>query len=170
MISSPNKFVRVLLLLVRLALGAVFVYAAWIKLREPWLLFAMSIDAYQVLPQWAVLTVARTLPWAELALGLLLISGRWPRVSGTAASALLTVFFALMVRAYIRGETIDCGCFGPGEAISPWTLLRDGTLLGGAFLLAVMAFRRGASKNPASPARSSDLFPAHLGEGGNRSS
>ena len=48
----------------------------------------------------------------------------------------LTLFFGLMVRAYVRGETIDCGCFGPGEAISPLTLLRDGALLGGAILMA----------------------------------
>ena len=33
------------------------------------------------------------------------------------------LFFGLMVRAYVRGETIDCGCFGPGEAISWKTLL-----------------------------------------------
>ena len=52
------------------------------------------------------------------------------------------LFFALMVRAYTRGEAIDCGCFGPGEAISPWTLLRDGSLLGGALFLTVMAFRK----------------------------
>ena len=145
MSSFRSKVARFLPLLVRLALGGVFVYAAWVKLREPWLLFAMSIDAYHVLPEWAVLAVARTLPWAELTLGLLLISGRWPRLSATAASALLTVFFGLMVHAYVKGETIDCGCFGPGEAISPWTLLRDGSLLAGALFLAV----RGAGRQPA---------------------
>lgn len=163
MISSRSRVARVILLVLRLALGAVFVYAAWVKLREPWLLFAMSIDAYQVLPQWAVLAVARTLPWAELALGLLLIVGRLPRLATVTASALLTVFFALMVRAYLRGETIDCGCFGPGEAISPWTLARDGSLLAGAVLLAILSFRR--SHPPSVPGDS--LLGAHLGDSGN---
>jgi uncharacterized membrane protein YphA (DoxX/SURF4 family) len=143
MISSQNRVLTVLVWTVRVALGAVFVYAAWSKLRDPWLLFAMSIDAYKVLPQWAVLVVARTLPWFELALGLVLITGRLPRISSPAASALLALFFGLMVRAYAKGETIDCGCFGPGEAISPLTLARDGSLLAGAlFLLATSFWRR----------------------------
>jgi uncharacterized membrane protein YphA (DoxX/SURF4 family) len=141
MTSSPNKALTLLVWLARLALGAVFVYAAWIKLREPWLLFAMSIDNYKVLPQWAVLVVARTLPWFELVLGLVLLTGRLPRISSTAATALLGLFFGLMVRAYAKGETIDCGCFGPGEAISPATLLRDGSLLAGALFLLVLSVR-----------------------------
>ena len=142
MALSRSKPLTVLLWLVRLALGAVFVYAAWTKLKDPWLLFAMSIDAYKVLPEWAVLVVARTLPWFELALGLALISGRLPRISSVAGLALLGLFFGLMVRAYAKGETIDCGCFGPGEAISPLTLARDGSLLAGALFLVVMSFHR----------------------------
>ena len=139
---SPNKILRMVVLLLRLAIGGVFVYAAWIKLCEPWMLFAISIDAYHVLPEWAVTLVARTLPWVELMAGLLLLAGRWMRTSTVATSALLALFFGLMVRAYTRGEAIDCGCFGPGEAISPLTLLRDGSLLGGSLFLTVMAFRK----------------------------
>ena len=140
--TSRNKILRIVLLLLRLVIGGVFVYAAWIKLREPWMLFAISIDAYGVLPEWAVTAIARTLPWFELAIGLLLIAGRFLRVSTVATTALLAVFFSLMVRAYIKHQTIDCGCFGPGEAISPLTLLRDGSMLLGSGFLAVMAFRR----------------------------
>ena len=157
MTSSPNKALRILVWLVRLALGGVFVYAAWTKLKDPWLLFAMSIDSYKVLPQWGVLVVARTLPWFELALGLLLLSGRLPRISSAAASMLLAVFFGLMVQAYAKGEKIACGCFGPGEAISPATLLRDGSLLCGALFLLVLSFRR---KKPGA----GDLEPAMLAD------
>jgi len=100
----------------------------------------MSIDNYHVLPQWAVMTLARTLPWAELALGLLLIVGRFRRIATVGVATLLAVFFTMMVRAYLRGDTIDCGCFGPGEQIGPLTLLRDGSMLAGAVFLAVMSF------------------------------
>jgi len=31
-----NKTVRIVALVLRLALGAVFIYAAWAKLGEPW--------------------------------------------------------------------------------------------------------------------------------------
>jgi uncharacterized membrane protein YphA (DoxX/SURF4 family) len=154
--DSRSKLLQALLFLLRIALGGVFVYAAWVKLREPWTLFAISIDNYHVLPPWAVLTVARGLPWFELLLGIVLLAGFWRRVSTVAAAALLMLFFALMVRAYARGETIDCGCFGPGEAISPLTLLRDGALWASAVFLAVMAWRR---KKGHTPVQFSDTIP-----------
>jgi uncharacterized membrane protein YphA (DoxX/SURF4 family) len=140
MTFSRNRIFRLLVTVLRIALGAVFVYAAWIKLRDPWFLFAQSIDSYQVLPLWAVELVARTLPWAELLIGLLLIAGLWRRISTAAASLLLLVFFALMVRAYAKGMEIACGCFGPGEAISWRTLLRDGALLAVSLFLAAVSF------------------------------
>lgn len=142
MTSSRSKPLTVLLWLVRLALGGIFIYAAWTKLREPWLLFAMAIDAYKVLPQWAVMVVARALPWFELALGLVLISGRLPKISSITASALLALFLSLMVHAYATGDKIACGCFSTNEAISPLTLARDGSLLLGALFLVAMSFRR----------------------------
>jgi len=140
--TSRSKGLRIVLLLLRIAIGGIFVYAAWTKLREPASLFAISIDGYHVLPEWAVLPLARMLPWLELLLGLVLIAGFWRRVSTVAASALLALFFSLMVRAYVRGEAIDCGCFGPGEAISPITLLRDGGLLAAAVFLAILAWKK----------------------------
>jgi uncharacterized membrane protein YphA (DoxX/SURF4 family) len=140
MVSSSKVF-RAVVLALRVVLGAVFVYAAWTKLRQPWQLFAMSIDAYKVLPDWAVVVVARTLPWAEMLIGLALMAGRWLRVSAGAASLLLLVFFVLMVRTYARGMVIDCGCFGLGDPISARTLARDGSLLAGYLFLTWTGFR-----------------------------
>ena len=140
--ASLSNLWRAGLVVLRLGLAAVFGYAAWIKLREPWIVFAMSVDAYHVLPQWGVIAVARSLPWIELMLGVLLLAGIWKRVAMPAASVLLAVFFSLMVRSYVRGEAIDCGCFGPGEAISPVTLLRDGGLLAASVLCTWGSFRR----------------------------
>jgi uncharacterized membrane protein YphA (DoxX/SURF4 family) len=129
-------------LALRLVLGALFVYAAWSKLRQPWALFALSIDAYGLLPEPAVIAVARTLPWAELLLGALLASGRLLRVSAAAASALLVFFLAVMIRSYFKGLQIDCGCFGVGEALSWRTLARDATFLAASLALTLLAFRR----------------------------
>lgn len=124
----------------RVLLGGVFVYAAWAKLRLPWQLFAMSIDSYQLLPISLVEILARTLPWFELVLGLVLIAGWWLRVSSTIVSALLLIFFSLIVRAAITGQEISCGCFGPGETISWKTMLRDGSMLAGSLFVTAMAF------------------------------
>ena len=129
----------------RVALGALFAYAAWIKLRDPWALFAISIDSYQILPLWAVEAVARTLPWFELLLGVLLIVGIWRGITATVASLLLVVFFSMMIRAMIKGMQIDCGCFGPGERLSWVTLLRDGALLASSLFVTIMAFRSAKS-------------------------
>lgn len=137
---ASSKFVRIFLILLRVMLGAIFVYAAWLKLRDPWQIFAMSIDSYRILPLKAVELAAHVIPWLELTIGMLLIAGVWLRISGPIVSLLLLTFFALMVRAYAKGMAIDCGCFGPGEAISWKTLLRDGALVAAALLVTTMAF------------------------------
>jgi uncharacterized membrane protein YphA (DoxX/SURF4 family) len=133
---------RRVVFILRILLGIVFVYAAYTKLRQPWLLFAMSIDAYQLLPEWAVLATARGLPWLELAIGLLLLAGvALPYVS-LIASVILAVFFGIMALSFGKGMGIDCGCFGVGEALTAKSLARDGALLSSAIILCVMAFRQ----------------------------
>lgn len=131
---------RWLLLAGRLLLGGVFLYAAYSKLRQPSMLFALSIDSYQLLAPWAVVAVARMLPWLELAVGLMLIVGYQLRYVAAVASTLLLVFFGVMVRSYFKGLGIDCGCFGIGEALGPITLLRDGLLVAVSLALTVAAF------------------------------
>jgi len=148
--ASPSSGIarRVLIMLGRLLVGSVFVYAAYSKLhlngqwhvRDYWYLFAMSINSYGVLPEWGVLWLARALPWVELALGLLLISGMGLRYISVVASLLLAGFFAVMLRAHFKGLEIDCGCFGPGEKLGARTLIRDGALLGVSLALTVAAF------------------------------
>jgi len=134
--------VRRLILPLRLLLAAVFLYAAYTKLRQPWMLFAMSIDAYQILPQWAVLLLGHWLPWVELFIGLFLAAGIFLRYIAAGATGLLLVFFTLMTRAFIKGMAIDCGCFGLGEAISAGTLLRDGLLVALSLVLTLLARSR----------------------------
>ena len=138
--------------ILRVILGGIFAYAAWLKLRDPWAVFAISIDSYQVLPFGAVEIVARGLPWLELLLGIVLVAGLWRGISATAASLLLAVFFLLMIRAMAKGMQIDCGCFGPGERLSWLTLLRDGALLASSLFVTAMALRGRAGNSLRRPA------------------
>lgn len=140
--ASSSKAKRWTVLVLRLALGAIFIYAAWVKLRLPWQLFAMSIDSYGLLPPGPVEFLARTLPAFELLLGVVLMIGVWLRISSAITSALLVVFFSLIVNAAIKGQEISCGCFGPGETISWKTMLRDGAMLAGSLLLTALAWLR----------------------------
>jgi uncharacterized membrane protein YphA (DoxX/SURF4 family) len=141
MASSKGRVLKFVQIALRVALGAIFIYAGWVKLQDPWQLFAAGVASYEMLPMWAVEIVARTLPWFEILLGLVLISGFFMRISSTILTALLAVFFTLIVRAYLQGKEINCGCFGGNEPISPLTMLRDGSMLAGAVVLCVMAYR-----------------------------
>ncbi len=141
--SARPRWPRHVLLAGRLILGAVFVYAAYAKLREPWMLFAMAVNSYHFLPEWGATLVARGLPWLELALGLFLLTGWKIRWTATAAAGLLGFFFALMLYTYIKNPdsgTIHCGCFGSGEILGPLTLARDGALLALALIIAGGSF------------------------------
>ncbi len=99
-----------------------------------------------MLPEWAVFALARTLPWLELALGVLLIAGVALRYLSVVATAILGLFFTVMLVSYFRGAGIDCGCFGVGEALSVKTLLRDGVLLAAAISLVILSRRPTASR------------------------
>jgi putative oxidoreductase len=142
MTTSSSKTWRAIALVLRIVLGGIFVYAAWVKLREPWQLFALAIDSYRILPLWAVEWTARTLPWLELVIGVALIIGRGLRVSATVTSLLLVMFIGLLVRAKLKGMEISCGCFGNNEPLTWWTVLRDSSMLAVSLLLTAMAFGR----------------------------
>jgi len=146
--QRPGTLPRTLLILGRVALGFVFLYAAYAKLHfaGTWHLsdhhffFAMMIDSYHVLPFWGVQGMAQALPWFELALGALLISGLALRWVGAATSGLLLVFIGAMVRAKILGLEINCGCFGNNEKLGTLTILRDSSLLVLALAVTIGAF------------------------------
>ena len=138
---SSAKLLKIAQIVLRVILGVVFIYAGWVKLQDPWQLFAAGIASYEILPFRAVEFVAKTLPWFEIALGIVVISGFFFRTSTTILCGLLALFFAMIVRAYIQGKQINCGCFGGNEPISPLTMLRDGSMLAGAIVLCVMAYR-----------------------------
>jgi uncharacterized membrane protein YphA (DoxX/SURF4 family) len=126
----------------RLALAAVFLWAAYTKLRDPWMIFAMEIDAMKIVPGSMVEFLARTMPWFELVLGVLLVVGIQTRYVASVATALLMVFFATLLVLYLRGFQGDCGCFGPGEQLGPKTLARDGVLILLSIWVTWEAFRR----------------------------
>ena len=133
---------RVMFIVGRLLLAAVFHWAAYTKLRDPWMIFAMEIDAMHIVPGAMVEFLARTMPWLELLLGVLLLFGIQTRVAASVATAILAVFFTTLLVLYLRGFQGDCGCFGPGEQLGPKTLARDGALLALSVWVTWHAFRK----------------------------
>ncbi len=143
---------RWLLLLGRISLGGVLIYAGYLKLQMPWLNFAVQIQAYKLswLSDDAIMFIAKTLPWFEVALGVALITGIGLKWFGAAASLLLGFFFVILVRSYALGMDIDCGCFGEGDKLTWKSLVRDGFLLALAAAVTAGAFLQSRrSKTPA---------------------
>ena len=118
----------------RLGLAAVFLVSGVLKAIDPDGTY-VAVRAYDVLPKAAVPVVAGVLPWLEIALGLLLLAGFATRAVAVAAAGLLLVFVAGVAQAWVRGLSIDCGCFGGGGAVDPGQttygreLLRDAGFL-----------------------------------------
>jgi putative oxidoreductase len=103
-----NKY---LVLLSRYILGMVFIVASIEKISMPEI-FALSIDAYRVLPMSFVNVFALVIPWLELLCGVFLVAGMFVRSSSVLLFLLLCVFIAAIFSAMVRHLNIDCGCFG----------------------------------------------------------
>src|SRR5271154_879005 len=111
MAKKRTKVLRILLVLGRVVLAGIFLFAGYAKLKPqiamPWspasvktslAMFAMQVDSYQMLPASGVTFVAHALPPFEIFLGLWLLSGIGLRISSIVTSLLLTGFFSAMVR------------------------------------------------------------------------
>lgn len=141
MTPSKSRVLGVVVLVLRVVLAGVFLYAGYVKLRDPWQLFAASIASYEIVPMKVGEIIARTFPWFEIALGAGLLVGRRLLPPAAVLTALVLTFFNVMLwRAFLQGKEIDCGCFGPGEALTWKTLVRDGSMLAGALMVTWWAF------------------------------
>jgi putative oxidoreductase len=137
-----RNLLRILHWACRLILAGIFLYSGYVKIREP-LQFAASLMAYQLLPATWIYPVAQYFPWAEVVLGIWLLSGFRIRLAATAASGLIVFFIVILTITYARGIEADCGCFGSGDRISPFTLLRDSLFLVPALFLVLEPRLRG---------------------------
>src|SRR5215471_14325321 len=126
MTFSKSKVLPAIVIVLRLVLAGVFLIAGYVKLRDPWQLFAASIASYEIIPMGMAEIVAKVFPWIEVAIGAALLIGWRLLPAAATATALVLVFFNVMLwRAFLQGKEIDCGCFGPGEALTWKTLVRD---------------------------------------------
>ncbi|HSL17318.1 MAG TPA: MauE/DoxX family redox-associated membrane protein [Methylomirabilota bacterium] len=125
-------------------LGVLFVGACLHKIADP-RAFAVDIATYDILPLALVNLVAITLPWVELAAGLMLLVGLRTRAAAMLVAGMMAVFLAALAVALGRGLDMSCGCFASQGAeddpISRLTVLRDLVWL--ALALLVMVYDRG---------------------------
>ncbi len=100
----------------RIALGGLFVFAAFTKLNNIQA-FAFAIKGFKVLDAdkhgQLIISAAYTMPWIEMIAGVMLIIGLRTRAA-IATIGLMLMFFIVALIHVILDDTIDadCSCFG----------------------------------------------------------
>ena len=134
--SRYDRIEHVILVLLRVVVGVVFVWASVDKILHPEQ-FARAVANYRILPQIVVNGFAITLPWIELVCGILLIFGQWQQSVSFVLGCLIAVFVVAVAWSVWRGLDIHCGCFdtASGRKIGMLLLVEDLLLLGGILFL-----------------------------------
>jgi uncharacterized membrane protein YphA (DoxX/SURF4 family) len=132
-LNGFNRFLHndYLGLLVRLAVGIIFIYASLDKIAQPGQ-FARIVYNYHILPGELINLMAIIMPWIELICGALLILGIYKEGSVLILNVLVLVFIVAVGINLFRGVDLECGCFtvsskARGAVLS--LLLRDIGLL-----------------------------------------
>jgi uncharacterized membrane protein YphA (DoxX/SURF4 family) len=163
--SSPFTPRRIFILIVRLVLAGIFLFAGYSKLFFPnrlfssWFMikfsvssnlsnFALQVAAYKLLSPAAVDFVAHTLPFAEIALGLLLLIGYGLRIWASLVTSIMVGFWIVVTRAYLLHMDINCGCFSTPEPLTIKTVIRDGVLVALAILMTAFTFIEARKPHP----------------------
>lgn len=163
--SSPFNFRRAVILIARLVLGAIFVYAGISKIFFPnthlWPMFVLKfsvstnlatfgqqVESYKLLSPPGVDFVAHTLPFTEIALGLLLLIGWGLRIWASFVTLIMLGFLTVVTRAYLLHMNINCGCFATPEPLTIMTVVRDSLFVALALLMTAFAFIEARRPHP----------------------
>ncbi len=127
---------RIVRLILALLIGAVFVYAGALKVRDP-LRFASDISNYALVPWSLGMRLAFYLPWLEIVCGLALIFQRFFAGAIVLTMALIVVFSGATIWARAHGINVACGCFGTASSnlTLTWHLVLNGCILAALILL-----------------------------------
>ncbi|MGB9599714.1 MAG: MauE/DoxX family redox-associated membrane protein [Myxococcota bacterium] len=123
-----SKYNSYLSLILRIYIGAVFIYASIHKIANPES-FAIDIATYDILPLYLVNLMAIVLPYIEIISGILIIIGPFQKEGALLISAMMTIFLIALIIAIQKGINASCGCFASQsieeDSISYKTVIRD---------------------------------------------
>jgi len=117
--------------LLRIAIGSIFIVSGLGKLLSPYQNFLYVIQAYQLLPSWGEGLAAQIFPWIELIIGIFVLLGLWTPWVLRGAAVLFGIFVVVVGQALIRGLPLEsCGCFGDWIHLKTQTvIIMDSTSL-----------------------------------------
>ena len=106
-----NLFKNINLLLIgRLFLGYIFIYASIDKIIDP-ISFSNVIDNYHITPIILNNLFALFIPWLEFIIGICLIFNLKVHGASFLSIILLVWFIFILTQAIFRGINVECGCF-----------------------------------------------------------
>ncbi len=129
LIPFPKSWRVLAVILTQVVVGGLFAYAGISKVLDP-LRFASSLLGYQIIPVGIVRPIVLLLPWIEITLGVLFLTGRYVQQVAIGLAGLLTVFTGLLIIALLNGWVIDCGCFGAPRPVDLQKILENIAMLG----------------------------------------
>jgi putative oxidoreductase len=133
----------------RIALAAIFIWAAFGKLQDPYG-FAVDTYAYRIVPPQVATVVGIAMPAFELMAALALLTGVFWRGGAVLLGTMLLVFVVALFQAIVRGIDISCGCFGKESSpVSFWLIARNEVL----FLCALFPLWMDARRRVLGPSR-----------------
>ncbi len=125
-----NSAKSMVVLVCRLVVGGIFIYASLDKLQHPQA-FAQVIHHYRMVPYALLHPFAAFLPVLEFIVGAALVLGIKQRGAALILLLLNLVFMVAISSALYRGLDISCGCFNTdgGHGVGLDLLWRDALLL-----------------------------------------
>ncbi|WP_305789281.1 MauE/DoxX family redox-associated membrane protein [Symbioplanes lichenis] len=119
----------------RVGLAVVWLVAGGLKIGDL-AASGRAVNAYQIFPYDVAKVIGAAQPFLEIALGLLLLAGLAVRLVAGISAVVLVIFIAGIVSAWVRGLSIDCGCFSSGGQLGAgatpvygWDIARDAGFL-----------------------------------------
>lgn len=134
--EKQGQMRKLILLLVRLLVGGLFLYAGVMKARNP-TQFLGDVLSYRLLPYVPAVALVFYLPWLEIISGACLVFKKMVPACLWILFGLLVVFTMALCQAWIRGIDVSCGCFGDQGGVTNywWLVSRDLVILGMVVLL-----------------------------------
>jgi uncharacterized membrane protein YphA (DoxX/SURF4 family) len=128
----------------RLVFGVVLLVAGGLKITELDE-SARAVKAYRLFDPAIAELIGYAMPPLQIVIGLLLIVGLFTRIAAFVAGGLMVVFIIGIATVWVRGISIECGCFTAGGDLAgpvndyeyARAILRDVVLLGMAAWLVV---------------------------------
>jgi uncharacterized membrane protein YphA (DoxX/SURF4 family) len=128
--QMKKRAVNSLMIILRIAIGVIFIASSIPKLMQPYD-FLASVYGYELVGAKVGVGVAIILPWLELFVGICLVGGVFVRGAILASIGMCAMFSFVLASALWHGLEISCGCFSSSaqNIISYWMLIRAMALL-----------------------------------------